>query len=1274
MRILSPNPCNTLRPLPLMKRLLLTLAGVLLVSQTRSLQAAILLNEIHIRTPLSSDTVAADGNHEFVEVRSTTGGEEFCTADGPNGLAGTATGLPLWVLIIENDGGGVGEIRQAWPLVNRADGTPMKTGSNGLLLLGDDYTRPGSPYEFVKSPQTTMGDPEGMSTDDLPDDNALTVLLVANYTRPANVPVGVDPDVDVLDAGDGVFDWARAFPPAGSIAKPWTGDPLDSVGYNGDQGSVIKRAYVPAAANLSRTSTANSGVPQYGTTGNFMPHTLARSSVENAPNSRTAWYGGTVSGSSAASVTYGASYMNLIGASWTGAVRKGQVTPGQSNLSSDFVQPVFRINELNLHPPGDAGRSPDPANKAAYLANDGNFEYIEIINTAANQAGGTNFSGSLAGYALLMVDSGGGSIGRIRKAWNLNKLATGTNGLLVLGDDYADGYSPFARTQDSTTQLADPDEILTTAVPPVEQWSKLSRGDLSNNGVTFLLVTGYNGMTGVSATDDLDDNNDGVLDTFPAPPYSSLVDSVSVPEVVTDQSSPNFGDLVAGQGGYSAAKPDIVVNGDHYNADNLSRIRGVNTANATAAWSAGEFGSRSPYAFGYKNGFNITGTGTAFRGAASPGRQNYNAASPPATGGSVLLNEVNINFTGTDNIEYIELASSFPHELLTNYWIIVLEATPAASGRVVKVFDLRAQSTGANRLAIFGDGIEEAASPVFRSCSAQTLREDPESFNANGTPNAGDGFRFGVGDNIPNNGVSILLVSYIATTATGVPATPDADLDSNNDGTLDAAPPWTLIDGISTGNGVGGVPAVPVSGFSPGNICRVVEENPTANSADKWFGGELTGGTTTGFAYTSNHFGTFKGAGSPGRHNVTATPNPAVAVLLNEININPPGGDNEKEFVEIRSANNAALSTNGYSILLIDNDGNDPTDNTGRVLECWDLDSTTTGANGLLLAGSGYTPGLPPPGLTPWTNPGDTPHPDTALFSPVTMDFDDIGRNSDNGAITILLVKNFIGRAGDDLDEGTPTDLTANDDRIFNMPPQLPLQWDSQADSVAMLGFVAATPGPPATVDHFEGWIYPGTPNLSATIPLSGGYTPDTVGRFAGNNAANNPAAWYGANILGTEAKSTVYSTTQFFPSTLIGGKVTPGYTNVAPLTDDSDPDGDGVPYLMEIALGMNPTVSIPAETQRLPRLERIVVNNVLQPVFTVIRPSGGVSGIKEPYTVEASFDLLEWPITTVLHSTLPNTPDTGFETQTYRVSPIFLQFPDFNKRVYFRLRVQRQP
>lgn len=105
---------------------------------------------------------------------------------------------------------------------------------------------------------------------------------------------------------------------------------------------------------------------------------------------------------------------------------------------------MFRINEINLNPPGSPGRSPGGAAPNVPEANDGNFEYIEIINTQANQAGGTNFSGSLSGYTLLMVDNDGGGLGTVRKAWNLNRFATGSNGLLVLGDGYPAGFSPFA--------------------------------------------------------------------------------------------------------------------------------------------------------------------------------------------------------------------------------------------------------------------------------------------------------------------------------------------------------------------------------------------------------------------------------------------------------------------------------------------------------------------------------------------------------------------------------------------------------------------------------------------------------------------------------------------------------------------------------------------------------------------------------------------------------------------------------------------------------------
>ena len=1224
-----------------MKRLLLTLTGVLLVSHPAPVQATILLNEIHLRTPASTDFVANDRNFEFVELKSTTGGAELCT---------DSSGLLLWILVIENDGSGVGEIKQAWPLRN-ADLTPLSTGANGLLLLGDDYTDPESPYQFIKALQTTLGDPDGMGADNIDDVNALSFLLVSGYTNPAPLAGTTKPDIDMDNDGTGVFDWADPTPPASRYTSPlWTAI-VDSIGFNGDQSTTIKTTY--ALANLSRTATVK-GVPQAGSpTLNFFPHTMARNATDTNANSRAAWYGGTVAGTSsdADSVIYGTNYFNLI----TGALWKGLVTPGQPNLSSAPVAPSFRINEINLNPPGTPGRSPDASNLSVAAANDGKFEYLEIVNTIPNQSGGSNFSGSLATYALLMVDSGGvtASLGIIREAWNLTKFATGSNGLLVLGDDYPGSYSPFAKLFEPTTQLADPSETLDAApVPPAPQrykFSKFSMGDLSNNGVTFLLVQNFTGLV----DDDIDSDNDGTMNAVP--PFT-LIDSVSVPEVTAAN------ELVANHGGYSSAKPDIVVATKHYNADNLSRIKGINDANSTAAWSAGVFGSNNPSALMYRNGFNITGSGTAFRSAASPGKANYSAAAPPAppASGGFFLNEVNLNPpTSPDNTEYIEVISTTPHALMTNLWLIVLDATPGTSGKVKKVLDLRGQSTGANRLAIFADGIEEDTSALVPFTSARTVRDDPASYNADGTANSTGGFNFTPDSIQPDTGVSILLVAYTPGTPTGVPATPDADLDTNNDGTLDAAPPWTLMDGISTGNGVGvdGAAVLSTPGYSPGNVSRYVRPpgNMTANLASEWFGGELTGGTATSFDYSNNFFGTFKGAASPGRQNVTATPNSAAGLLLNEININPPGGDNNKEFVELRSANNSALSTNNYSVLLIDNDGAD----TGRVLEVWDLDGGATGSNGLLLAGAGYDT------TVPWIG-AAAPAGATKLFAPDTMEINDIGLNTDNGALTMVLVKNFKGRVGDDLDEGTQANLTAADDHVFN----LPLPWDTQSDSVAMKGYLATTLNG-ITTYTLEGFIFPGTADLTVPIPpdQATGYTPDTVARFAGSNASNSSAAWYGGDIIENTVSFTEYDPAQYFPSTLNDRKLTPGQTNALALTDNSDTDNDGVPYLIEIALGMNPFV---ADTAKLPQPSMIMANNVVQPAFTVIRPSLGVAGLT--YTVQASFDLQDWSFpTTILFSTTPNLPGSGFETQVHLLHQGFLPLLTTQKRVYYRLKVQRQ-
>ncbi len=1221
------------------------LTGLLSWVLLANASATILINEVHMRTPLSTDALPADSNFEFVELKSTTGGVEPCT--------------DLWILLIDNDGGSVGGVSQAWKLVD-ANGGTLSTGTNGLLLLGDNYTKPKSPYENSKATATTLGDPPGMGSDNIPN-KAFTIALVQGYTNPAPLGADTKPDFDKDD--DGVLDWQDGTPPAVRYTvAPWTvvnfnltSNPLgavDSVGFNGDSSGIIKTAYCGSGgvgANLSN-STFLRGV----TATAFIPHSIARGGGNNVANSRTAWYGGILpSTGNGDTEAYGASVFNLIsGQTWAGFV-----TPGRPNLSLAPQAAIFRLNEIHANPPGNPGRSAPGSTSitpATPVASDGNFEYLEIINTVANQAGGTDFAGRLAGYALLVVDNHGStSVGTILEAWDLSKFSTGSNGLLLLGDGYTSGYCPWIKNVASATQLGDPEAAFRSGSTTIQQYSSMSFGDIPNDGVTFMLVQNFTGNVG----DDLDTDDNGTINT--TVPYT-LVDGVAIPEIDANHA------LVATRGGYSAASLSIVLaNASRYDPDNLSRLKGTNTANSAAAWSYGSLGANSPYALAYENGFYSPSTGNAFRGAASPGQPNYNFASQPVTptGSAVLLNEVHIDPPVTpDGTEYVEVISTTPHALLTNCWLMAVQAYGANSGKVLKVLDLRSQSTGSNRLALFGDGVEEDVSTLPPFCSAETLRSDPPTIFSNGSASTDSGNNF-TPDSLDNAGVTVLLVTYTATATNPVPAVI---------GTILTGPPpgVVVLDSLSTGNGIGlptsANPALlSQAGWIPANVSRSVG-NPTPNSLGAWFGGDLTGGTAASFEYGTHFFG-FKGAASPGRHNVTATVNNTAALLLNEININPPGGDNNKEFIELRTADNTVTSTIGYSVILLDNSGTD----IGHVIKVYDLDSASTGTNGLLLIGSGYNPAVP--SSIPWvaTSP---PEAATTIFPPSEMAFDDIGANTDNGALAVLLVKYFHGRVGDDLDMGTQADLRVADDGILNSP----VPWDALSDSVSMKGFTTTTVGASTTYSlagtiprYVIGVVTFSTTDLTVNDTSINGYTPDTVARFGNKLTPNNAAAWYGANLTGTAGTSTVYSTSQYFPNTLTGGKVTPGQANILALTDLSDPDGDGVVDIMEEALGMN--IFVP-DTPKLPQPGYAVYGGINQPVFRVARPTGGVASIT--YTYEASYDLIDWtypPVYLTPKETLADTPTVGMETKVYGFRP-GAQLTEVlaTGRVFFRLRVSR--
>lgn len=1114
----------------------------------------ILLNEIHIDPPPDLDL-----NYEYVELRSTTGGIEACTG--------------LTLLVIENNGGQVGEVEEALNL------NDFSTGANGLLLLGNGYdsSPQGGPWSGFKSPTTAAGDPtgtapwSGMGDDDLDPNGGLTFLLVSGWTGMSNADANTLGDVDVNN--NSILDWLETPPPATSQStQPFTAL-VDSIGYPDLANSPVRRPYTSTAADLNRRATSPA---------TFAPDNISRRlSRVNHPadaNNAMAWYGGRLAGTAANSIAYDVQFFGDF---------KGQATPGQPNLDSVPVVGDFLINEVAINPVGSF---------------DGNYEYIELVNAATG--GG---SASLQGLALIILRSndsnGAPSLGIIREAWDLSTFSTGANGLLLLGNGYPEGNIPWASYIDPQTQLAEP------AAPATQnpiRWSSMGDDDIaSNDGFTILLVQNFTG----TIDQDLDTNNDGVLDVTP---WTAIKDSVGF-----DQLAPGIGKT------YAQAN---IVPSVPYEIGNLSRKLGTNTANSAGAWYGGDYGGNSQFGISFRSEATRPVVG-GFRGSATPGRINLNAAAAPAP---IRLNEVHVDPVGESAIadeayEYVEFANvDNTIGVMSGLTLVLANGSPGAqNGKILQSIDLGDLSTGPNGLLVMGDGYD-ATSPYdapFPLISRLTAKEDPQMLDEE--------------DIGPNEAVLILLTK----------GTPPA-VDSN----VAAIPAADIVDSIGFGTSPNPSVAMFNANFVPDNLSRY-PGNLNPNAANSWYAGELDASQgAASLAYGANFSGTFKGEGSPGRYNHAATPNSQARVLINEVNINPPGGDASSEFVEFQSVPGSATSTNGYTLLLLDSTGT----NTGAVLEAWSLDGMSTGANGLLLIGAGY------PGTSPWVD-ANAPDPNTRLGSPQLMSLGEIAGDSDNGAMSLLLVKYFTGYVGQDLDDGVPvTGVGANDGTLDLRP------WtDPIVDAVGLrLWDTSLTPA------NWSGRIYGGV-DLSQSL-----YTPDNISRQLNSTTPNNKDAWYGGDIAGTEATASNFDLTQKFPSGPFVGMVTAGRRNVGIGPDDmSDDDNDGVVYLIEAALNMNPTVSDP---QKLPQTGTVELVGTVYPTLSYTRFLGGtVSGSSYTangyrYEVEVSVDMVAWTTMTTYVTSMP-TGDSQTETAFYRPDTAYLNTAlASGGKVFLRLKISR--
>ena len=202
---------------------------------------------------------------------------------------------------------------------------------------------------------------------------------------------------------------------------------------------------------------------------------------------------------------------------------------------------------------------------------DDNREFIELISTT----GGVE---AMTGLVLLLIDGNGGSSGGIDDAFNLNNYATGTNGLLIMGNNY-DVAVPGPLAGPWNAQWMDPgqgnSETVLKDPSGAAPYSGLGTGDLSNNTFVALLVAGFSGAAGT----DLDTNDDGVFDSTP---WTSIVDSIGWNE--------GTGVALAGRT-YGVPTLSNVA----FTPDSAARILGDVAANSASSWYGGDLLSDLSY-------------------------------------------------------------------------------------------------------------------------------------------------------------------------------------------------------------------------------------------------------------------------------------------------------------------------------------------------------------------------------------------------------------------------------------------------------------------------------------------------------------------------------------------------------------------------------------------------------------------------------------------------------------------------------------------------------
>lgn len=374
------------------------------------------------------------------------------------------------------------------------------------------------------------------------------------------------------------------------------------------------------------------------------------------------------------------------------------------------------------------------------------------------------------------------------------------------------------------------------------------------------------------------------------------------------------------------------------------------------------------------------------------------AVIPAQAAGPVFINEMLFNPPGTDAPnEYMELRGAASGVIAAGTYFIGIEGDGAGSGDVQTIFDLSGLTFGSGGYLV----LLQNGSTYATGAGANVLTSGATGWSGLTFYSADAG-----ATDIENTSVTFLIVQ------SGTVPTLTDDIDSDNDGAPDGAvyAGWTMLDGISlldggasdagyaplvyANGGVGLTPpgaTVVSTAFTGSYAARVASS--TDSAAGDWVVGDSLDGAAPNWSLDAVTTVPVVLAGQALNHIGAANPAlPAgTPAVINEFVFNHVGTDTN-EYLEVSGGANSDYS--GLRLLIIE--GDSPVFGVVDRVEAVGV----TGSNGIWWSGF-------------------------------------VSNALENGTQTILLVSDFTGAVGNDLD--------ADDDGVLDVTP-----WTALVDSVAV--------------------------------------------------------------------------------------------------------------------------------------------------------------------------------------------------------------------------------